>query len=253
LDAARVALATGWAVHAHGTLASTNDEAARLRDLGAHPRTAVVAQTQTAGRGRNGRAFLSPPGGLYVSMLLAPCAEDLPAWLGAAVAVACAEAVEATAGVEARVKWPNDLWIAGRKAGGILLESTGADRPVVAGVGIDVRSVPSDLPPNVRAATTCLDAEAGRAVDLEVLLGHLLIATDRAVVALAEPASRAALAHAWRGRLALIGERITYVHAGRACRGRLSDVRLEEGLLVEDDADGLVVRPAAHVQDVRPE
>ncbi len=84
----------GWTIHHHALVASTNDLAAELRDGGATGRTAVVADAQTAGRGRVGRRFASPAGGLYVSVLLDVDQRDLPAAVVALSAVATAEAVE---------------------------------------------------------------------------------------------------------------------------------------------------------------
>jgi BirA family biotin operon repressor/biotin-[acetyl-CoA-carboxylase] ligase len=251
VDAARAARATGWTVHAHEVAPSTNDEAARLRDAGAPPRTAVVAAAQTAGRGRGGRAFSSPPGGLYASLLLPARADDLPGPLTAAVAVAAARAIEEAAGLAVGVKWPNDLWVGRRKAGGILLEAAGPGRLVVAGVGVNVRGVPPDLPADVREGTTSLEGEAGRAVEIEALLVALLRSVDRSLEALAERPE--GLEADWRRRLLLVGERVRYAFEGRVRRGRLVGVGLREGLRLVDDDEGPVLRRAEHVQDLRPE
>lgn len=122
-------------------LGSTNDEAKRLARAGASEGTAVVAARQTGGRGRFGRVWESPPGGAYVSCLLRPPlspAEVAP--LALVVAVGAARGL-ASLGLEAGIKWPNDLECDGRKLGGILLEMAAeADRVdwVVAGCGVNV-------------------------------------------------------------------------------------------------------------------
>ncbi len=244
--------ATGWRVHAHASLGSTNDEAARLRDAGAPARTAVVADRQTAGRGRSG-AWPSPPGGLYVSLLVAAHPDDLPGPLTAALALACAEAVEQVApGVVCAVKWPNDLWVGRRKLAGLLLESVGASRVVVAGVGLNLGRVPDDLPADVRAATTALEREAASPVSRAALLEAVLLHVDLHVAALRVPAGREDLEVAWRSRLLLLGEAITYELGGRRRRGVFEDASLDRGLLVRDPEEGRVWRRLEHVREVRP-
>lgn len=241
---------TGWRVHLHPALGSTNDEAARLKALGAGPRTVVVALEQTAGRGREGRAFASPAGGLYASLLVAAAPSDLPGPLVAATALAAAEAVEEVAGVRVAIKWPNDLWIGGRKLAGILLEGGGAG-PVVVGLGINVERVPASLDADVAAQTTSLAAQAGRDVALAPLLAAVLGAVDQRLADLASSARRAGLVEAWRARLALVGEQVSWREGGAARRGRLVAATLE-GLEVQEAGSGRRRLRAEHVQDLRP-
>jgi len=231
---------------------STNDEAARLRDAGAPSRTAVVADRQTAGRGRAG-TWASPPGGLYVSLLVSAHPDDLPGPLTAALTLACAQAVEHVAPeVSCSIKWPNDVWVDRRKLAGLLLESAGAVRVVVAGIGVNVHGVPESLPDDVRAAITALDVEAGRAVTRQALLQSLLLHADLHVAALRVPAGRQDLEVEWRSRLALLGEDVTYELGGRRRRGHLEDASLDRGLLVLDEEEGRVWRRPEHVREVRP-
>lgn len=122
-------------------LASTNDEAKRLARAGAAEGTAVVTARQTGGRGRLGRVWESPTGGAYVSVVLRPpLAPAQLAPLSLALAVGAARSLEPL-GLDAALKWPNDLECAGRKLGGLLLEMAAeADRTewVVAGCGVNV-------------------------------------------------------------------------------------------------------------------
>jgi BirA family biotin operon repressor/biotin-[acetyl-CoA-carboxylase] ligase len=249
LDAAAVERATGWRVHVHASLASTNDEAARARRAGAGARTAVVALEQTAGRGREGRSFASPPGGLYASLIVAAAPGDVPGPLVAATALAAAEACEQAAGVRVAVKWPNDLWVGGRKLAGILLEGSGAGL-VIVGIGINVERVPAALDPGVAAATTSLATETGREVGLAALLVLLLGAVDRRVAELAVPTRREALVDAWRARLALVGAEVRWREGAHAGRGRLVGAGLD-GLEVEVPGAGRRLLRAEHVQDLR--
>jgi BirA family biotin operon repressor/biotin-[acetyl-CoA-carboxylase] ligase len=251
-DSRRVEKITGWKVHHHERVHSTNNLAASLRDRRAGGRVVVVADRQEAGRGRGGRDFLSPPGGLYASLLVGVRPADLTGLLTAAVALASAEAIEAVARVDCAIKWPNDLWIGRRKVGGILLEAAGASLPVIVGLGVNLDAVPAGLDPAVRAWTTSLDAEGGRAVAREDLLEALLPRVDAHTSALGRVEGRQALAAAWRARIAFVGEPGTYVFAGRPGRGRLLDVDLDRGLEVQDEVDGRVWRGGELVRDVRP-
>ena len=142
---------------------STNDALRRLAAEGAPEGTAVVADAQTAGRGRRGRAWHSPPGlGLHLSVLFRPRRppHEIPRWtIGAAVA-ACA-ACRACGADAVTIKWPNDLVAGSRKVGGILAElrSVSADRhELVVGIGLNVLHRPSDFPEDLgRRACSLLD------------------------------------------------------------------------------------------------
>ncbi len=252
-DADATSRTTGWTIHHRVRVASTNDEAARLRDAGAGPRVAVVADEQGRGRGRGGRAFASPPGGFYVSLLVAAAPGDLPGPLAAAIALAAVTAVETVSGVSCGIKWPNDLWVGRRKLAGILLEAAGPRVPVVAGLGINVHGVPEDLPEAIRGQATALDLEAGRHVDRGALLTALLVQVDRWSADLRFPHPRRALERAWRERLLFVGERISYEIGGVRRSSILRDASLEGGLLVEDPEAGTRTLRPEHVRDLRPE
>jgi BirA family biotin operon repressor/biotin-[acetyl-CoA-carboxylase] ligase len=146
---------------------STNRVAMEMAENGAKHGTVVVADAQTAGRGRMGRRWVSPAGkNLYVSLLLRPPVptSDAPR-LALVAGVALADAVEA-AGVPAALKWPNDLFCGGRKAAGILAEMAsdpGGVRHVVIGVGLNVNMEADDFPDDLRGTATSLRICAGRA------------------------------------------------------------------------------------------
>lgn len=141
------ALPSGYRRIAFDRVASTNDEARRLAEAGAGEGLIVTGEIQTAGRGRQGRTWVSPHGGLYASFLLRPPVKPARAGeLGFGAAVAVAETVERLApGAAAKCKWPNDVLVGGRKIAGILLESRGsADRLdwLIAGIGLNVAEAP---------------------------------------------------------------------------------------------------------------
>jgi len=157
---------------------STNRVAMEMAENGAKHGTIVVADAQTAGRGRMGRRWESPAGkNLYVSLLLRPSIPTVEAPLLALVAgVALADAVEA-AGVPASLKWPNDLYCGGRKAAGILAEMVSDPdgvRHVVVGVGLNVNMEEDDFPPDLRDTATSLRICAGRAFRRVDVLARLL-------------------------------------------------------------------------------
>lgn len=165
------------------TIGSTNDVAATLAAKGGHEGTIVVADAQTAGRGRRGRSWFSPPGaGLYVSTILSPARagaqrERATALLTIAAGVALAEAVERATGLSPAIKWPNDLLVDRRKLAGILAEGvtspSNADvQAVVLGYGINV--APAAYPPELASRVTSLETELGRAVDRAMLCAESL-------------------------------------------------------------------------------
>lgn len=145
-------------IHRFETLGSTNTEAIRLAREGAEPGTVVWAEGQTAGRGRMGRDWTSDPGNAHLSVVVRP---TLPIVQMGRISVACglglADALRNDTWHPVRTKWPNDLYLYGRKVGGILVE-TGAEWAVV-GVGVNVAGCP-DVPPPGRPAT-CLAAHGG--------------------------------------------------------------------------------------------
>lgn len=145
---------------------STNDEASQLARQGASEGTTVIASVQTTGRGRRGRAWRSPAGGLWLSVVLRPrLARERWALLGLAASVGAADAVADIAGVPVRVKWPNDLMIENHKLGGVLIETSGT--AAVAGIGINANVPPAALDSDTRG--TSLLGRLGHPVDLAEL------------------------------------------------------------------------------------
>jgi BirA family biotin operon repressor/biotin-[acetyl-CoA-carboxylase] ligase len=160
---------------------STNDVALALAAGGGRDGAVVVADEQTAGRGRHGRSWFSPPGsGLYVSVVLCPsdAAADPQRATGLmtlTAGLALTEGVETATGLRADIKWPNDLFVARRKLAGILAESVSSDPGrVVLGYGLNVsaRAYPREL--GDRA--TSLESELGRPIDRAVVCAQTLVA-----------------------------------------------------------------------------
>jgi BirA family biotin operon repressor/biotin-[acetyl-CoA-carboxylase] ligase len=143
----------------------------------------AVAGEQTAGRGRLGRRWCAPPEtSLLCSLQLRPevSPERLPELTGVA-ARACAEAIAAVTGLEAEVKFPNDVLVGGRKVAGVLAEAR--EGRVVLGIGVNVNVPKSDLPTEVDRPATSLLVETGRAHDRAELLAELLERLERSYYA----------------------------------------------------------------------
>jgi BirA family biotin operon repressor/biotin-[acetyl-CoA-carboxylase] ligase len=212
------------------TIGSTNDVAVSLAaagqpDAGSRPAAeglVVLADEQTAGRGRRGHAWFSPRGsGLYVSVVLAPGAARIdPAratmLLTLMAGVAVAEGIEAATGLRADLKWPNDLLVGGRKLAGILSEgvrshaTAGPARmdAVVVGYGINIK--PSAYPPELCERVTSIEAERGGAADRAWVLAQTLAALSIRYDDLLDGRFDAIL-DAWRSRApASVGARVTW-------------------------------------------
>jgi BirA family biotin operon repressor/biotin-[acetyl-CoA-carboxylase] ligase len=185
----------------NGRTDSTNTRARELAAAGAPGGTVVTAAEQTAGRGRQGRAWTAPPGGaLLYSALLRPL-DERHMMLPLAVPLAVCEAAEALApGVECGVKWPNDVLVAGRKLAGVLIEARPRDGWAVIGVGLNVDVAAAEFPAELRETATSLrgvDPRAAAAA-LNERLGAWVGAAPDEVLA------------AWRGRDALRGKEIAW-------------------------------------------
>lgn len=233
---------------------STNTDAMALARDGAPEGVVVVADHQTAGRGRLGRTWEAPPGAsLLVSVLLRPPAAVLDAVTPAA-GVAMAEAVAEVAGVDARIKWPNDLVVdvgdgVERKLAGMLAEadwpagssaSGGYARPdaqqrvaVVVGVGVNV-DWPADVPAELADVLTACNHVTGRAPDRRALLSAFLERLGTSYRRLVEhPDDRAWLLDAYRARSATLGRPVRVDTGSAEVEGTAVDVDADGRLLVE--------------------
>ena len=222
------------------TVGSTNDFLKERSREGAAGWAVVVASRQTAARGRQGRAWLSPSGNLFLSLLLRPTLPAESAGLvPLAAGVAAAEAA-AEWGVAVQLKWPNDLVVRSRKLGGVLVEaSAGAEglETVVVGVGMNLALDPADAPPALRGALTSVRAETGGEPGVPAAAAAVL---DRLAVwydALARDGPPLVLA-AWRARSVPWWGRAVEAHSGDAVlRGVARDLD-PRGALILDLADG---------------
>jgi BirA family biotin operon repressor/biotin-[acetyl-CoA-carboxylase] ligase len=175
------------APHRHfRVIESTNTAARELAAAGAPGGTIVTASEQPEGRGRQGRAWHAVPGSsLVYSAILRPL-EARHALLPLAVPLAVCDAAESLAAVACQVKWPNDVWIDGRKAAGILIEARPQDHWAVIGVGLNVSLMPNDFPGELRDTSASIGMEIRVADALAALnreLGRWVDAPQDAVLA----------------------------------------------------------------------
>ena len=240
----------GQVLHCHEELASTNDFAKMLAEEGAAHGEAVIAERQTAGRGRRGRAWLSPPlKNLYLSVVLRP---DLPphraSELTLVASVALCEVIR-EAGVAAGIKWPNDILVGARKVAGILTEMAAepdAVHWVVLGVGVNLNARPEDFPDDLRSRVTSLAAERGQPVPRALFAAALLTRLEEWIDRHADEGFEP-VRNAWRELSVTLGRRLEAQADGRAVEGVAEDVDASGALLLRT-ATGVVRIVAGDVQ-----
>jgi BirA family biotin operon repressor/biotin-[acetyl-CoA-carboxylase] ligase len=224
---------TRWDVRRFASIDSTNTALLAAAREGAAEGLVYVADHQTAGRGRLDRRWEAPPGSsLLLSVLLRPSIAPSHAhWVTAAVGLAASDTCASVAGVQAQLKWPNDLVVDDRKLGGILAEAVVEDgrvRAVVVGLGLNV-NWPTPLPDELAATATACNIVAGRDIDRDALLDALL-------VSLGERYSPEVSASALRGE-----ERVRSATLGREVRVELPGDRVVIGRAVELADDGALL------------
>lgn len=228
----------GRDVEYHASIASTQRRARALAEEGAI-RGIVVADEQTAGQGTHGRSWLAAPAtSLLASWILRP-APAAPALFAALAGVAITRALEALGVRSARLKWPNDVELSGRKVAGALAHATsdGGGGVLVLGIGVNVHQRAADFPPELRAiATSC--ALAGTPVDRLALLARLTRELDRLEVA----ADRGSAMGEWRARSTLLGRPVTVKVEGR-------DLFVATATAIDDEG-ALVVHTPAGVERI---
>ncbi len=232
-------LPPGFTLAAYDDLDSTNEEAKRLADDGAAEGLVVWARRQNAGRGRRGRSWHSPEGGLYCSLLVRPeCTAGEAAQLSFAAAVAMAEALDPVLPEPSglTLKWPNDVLLKGRKVCGILLEA--ASRPgepmpwLVVGVGVNI----SARPAGVETSATSLADEGARETSPALLLAQFVGAFARWLERW-QTEGFAPVRQAWLARAAVPEEPIRAALAQGSVEGRFLDLD-ETGALILEAEDG---------------
>ncbi|MFP4628777.1 MAG: biotin--[acetyl-CoA-carboxylase] ligase [Halobacteriales archaeon] len=223
-----------YRVELRQTVDSTNRLAADRLEAGAE-RILVVAEAQTAGRGRQGRSWRSPRGGIWASFGDAHPHRASTGWVeGLALAMAVVDVVDGL-GLDARLKWPNDVTLDGGKLAGVLVSATtvGATRTrTVAGVGLNANVEPADLP----TGSTSLQSHVGPVVRAPIL----------AAIAWAFEGyrrDREETLAAWRGRCDTVGRDVVVETTDGRVRGVATGLTADGALEVDTDGETLAIRP----------
>lgn len=233
------------------TAASTMDEAFRLGMEGAAEGTLVCAETQTQGRGRLGRRWVSPKAkGLYFSLILRPkFAPAQMAQMTLMTAVALATALHKSAGLALRIKWPNDLLVKGRKLAGILTESraeTDQIKFVVIGIGVNVNASESQLVPEA----TSLKIETGTTFNRIGVLQTVLREMETWYGRLKD-GGFALVIEEWKKHSDTLQKRVRVSDAAGVVEGTAFDLDKDGGLLIRQDSGLVVKKMAGDVHQLR--
>jgi BirA family biotin operon repressor/biotin-[acetyl-CoA-carboxylase] ligase len=236
----------GWRIVRLGAIDSTNEEARRRALTGDTDRLWIVAEEQTAGRGRRGRGWISPRGNLHASaLILDPCPRPAASQLGFVAGVALVRAARDLGATEVGLKWPNDLMSYGAKCAGILVEgiSLGSGRTACA-VGIGVNC--AHAPEGVGYATSCLTRAGGQAVDPGELFERLIEQFDDALDEWRAGEAFDRIRAAWLDYAVGLGERIAIQNGGGQREGVFEGIDATGRLLMHSER-GLDAVEAADV------
>lgn len=234
----------GWHLISFESIESTMDEAFRLGMEGLAEGAVICAETQTKGRGRLGRSWISPKGkGLYFSLILRPqLSPTQMSQLTLMAAVALAEAIGEQTKVDVKIKWPNDLLVDGKKIAGILTELRAESdqmKFVVLGVGINVNSTASQL---IDTATS-LKIEQGQTIDRVQLFQHILLSLEQWYKVIHQGHFDKVLSR-WKTLSATLNQRVKVADVAGSIEGMAINIDDDGALLVKKD-NGQVVRKLA--------
>ena len=192
----------------------------------------LMADSQTAGRGRLGRRFVSPPEtGLYMSLFISPPPETESGKITILSAVAVCRAIEEATGLRPKIKWVNDLFVKGKKVCGILAERI--DQGVIVGIGVNLLTPPGGFPPEAGAAGA-LDKQVDRGLLAGLIARYLLEGLEK----IGDPS----ILDAYRAHMPLVGRQVRYVRDGQEKTALVTGVAQDGGLMIEDENGPSVLR-----------
>jgi BirA family biotin operon repressor/biotin-[acetyl-CoA-carboxylase] ligase len=232
----------GWRIHYFDELTSTQDYAAELAEKGTPQGAVVIAETQRAGHGRLGRQWYSPPGvNLYMTVILRPrLSPSAVPCLNLMAGVAAAEAIETVAPGIVALKWPNDIWLRGKKTGGILARAMTDGQQVtyvLLGIGLNLNLKTGDIPDDLRGIATSVQIETGSECDRAALAATLFLRLNRRYTEM-QQGGFATILPLWEHYSALTGKTVTVVDAGKQETGVVKGID-DDGALILDGAAGL--------------
>ncbi len=237
----------GRKVLVYNSTSSTNDVTAEYAKNPSNDGLAVFAEEQTAGRGRTGSRWIAAAGdSILCSVLLTEC--GLSADL---LSLTCAVAIAETIGQPARIKWPNDILIGGRKVAGILLEA----KPVphgtahIIGIGINCHQAETSFPPELQKIATSIDIENGSRCDRISLSRRLLASIDNWLDIASYDGDKVICR--WKQLSIQLGHRVTLTYNGRRFTGHCIGLDPQNGLILRLDTGGVRIFSATHASIVR--
>lgn len=237
----------GYKIFRYNTLSSTNEKVKEIAKETPGERIVVTAETQTQGRGRLAREWLSPQGGLWFSVLLRPQIKPKEATrLTFIMSLAVAETIRILYSLATEVKWPNDIHIKGKKVCGILTETTTQDgilKYVVVGVGLNVNVDLDAFPENLQINVTTLKRELDCEVDIKTLMQKILQLFEEKYLQLLN-GHWSSLLKEWKAYASFLGKLITVTSFDETFKGKALDVNQDGVLLVkinEEDIKQVIV------------
>jgi BirA family biotin operon repressor/biotin-[acetyl-CoA-carboxylase] ligase len=241
----------GHTIVVHDRTSSTNDIAAEYAKNAKNDGLVVFTEEQTAGRGRTGAKWHSAYGdSLLFSVVLTGCTLENEL-LSLTCAVAVADALGQIGGGLARIKWPNDIILDGRKIGGILLESRQdkTTKAHIIGIGINCHQGKDTFPPELREGATSIDLAAGTRCDRISVAKRLLASLDHWLASAQDDRTR--VIDTWDRLSTQRGHRVTLAYDGQVFTGNCIGVDPERGLILQLDHGGVRMFDAAHTSVVR--
>ena len=238
----------GKKIHYFSVLDSTNLYARKLAEEGALEGEVIVAESQTGGKGRLGRSWVSPPNlNLYLSVILRPKLLPLHApQITLMAAVALAETVQCFIPLPAEIKWPNDILVGGKKLAGILTESScdpGKILFVILGIGVNLNFPKELMPEAIRESATSIMALTGKPVNRSEFTLRLIQNLEQCYGEL-EEGGFSFLAERWAGFFRLKGKRVRVQMMEQAILGKAMGIDIDGALILEDER-GFVQRIVA--------
>ena len=225
----------GRRLYYYHRLATTMKTAKELAKKGTAEGTVIIADTQTAGRGRLGRTWLSPEGSLAISLILKPSLDNLPQLVMIA-SLAVVRTIKKVTGLEAQIKWPNDILIKGKKVCGILIENEVKGDKVnfaIIGIGINVNFDPLVFP-EIADIATSLSHELGATISKAALISTLLPELEQLYL---ETQAGAPVYREWQENMEMLGRWIQ-VKTGEAVEQGKAETVTENGSLILRHSDG---------------
>jgi len=243
----------GYKVYYYSSVSSTNDVAKEIAKKGGGEKIVVLAETQTSGKGRLGRSWISPKGGLWLSIVMRPRISPKEALkLTFITSSAVAKTIHQMFGLKTEVKWPNDVLVKDRKICGILTKASTRGSIVefvVIGVGINANVDLKCFPSGLRGSVTSLKHELGYAVRRKALTNNLLQNFERRYNRL-QQGRWSTLLQEWKGMAEFLGEQVEVTSFDEVIVGEAWDVDEAGGLIIRLD-DGVLKKVVAGDVTVR--